>query len=369
MSRRAKNATRGNREWWSQKTRCLKTHGSHEWFRNRPRLENLVASMHMRTTSLPSPLTSISRLIFWLSYRMPRLSASSSLMYSPMYSHRKEPRGMKSGLRTPQPFENLPSVSPQRYTSRRKRGPSCTCRFLQRMSQQHASVHSYTDSTVCGVCRKRPSESYGMSSRLAEPTSSYGHGHGSRIGPPSSSRTPSLTTHCVTYVKSLGAGSLSNSLYAGIASSSCPPETSAHSSPSVRFFARPLCSPAGAPRDGRTLPSTTSTCERSGKSGWTSLWFCVLRIGHRHDAGASAGAASADASAPSLITPRESCSSSSWPQPMPSSSSSIWRRSAHVVCGWICSMPAIASGVGCAWKTSSSTYCCSSCGVDRNVSA
>ena len=47
MSRRAKKAMRGRRESWSQKTRCLKQFGSHEWLRKRPRLEKLVASMHL----------------------------------------------------------------------------------------------------------------------------------------------------------------------------------------------------------------------------------------------------------------------------------------------------------------------------------
>ena len=65
--------------------------------------------MHMWTASLPFPYTSISRLIFWLSYRMPRLSASSSEMYSPTYSQTKEPRGISSGLRMPHPLEMRPT--------------------------------------------------------------------------------------------------------------------------------------------------------------------------------------------------------------------------------------------------------------------
>ena len=36
MSRRAKKAVRGKREWWSQKTLCLKQFGPHEWLRKRP---------------------------------------------------------------------------------------------------------------------------------------------------------------------------------------------------------------------------------------------------------------------------------------------------------------------------------------------
>ena len=209
---------RGRRELWSQKIRCLKQFGSQLWFKkllahnnckeynplarptaqchswtccrmqlwfkcllqtssttgigspvafaHRPRLEKCVASIHIRTTSFPSPTTSIRRLIFWLSYRMPRLrqscmlhaksrarcalsiitcahlSASSSLMYSPIYSQMKLPLGTKSGDRTPHPLANFPSVCMHRITSRRNVGPRCTRRLRQSRPQPLAREHS-----------------------------------------------------------------------------------------------------------------------------------------------------------------------------------------------------------------------------------
>lgn len=190
-----------------------------------------LAWMQSKSVDWPTQVQGMiaySLLIFWLSYRIPRLSASSSLIYSPIYSHMKLPRGMKSGLRTPQPLTNLDSRSMHRITSRRKFGPRCTRRFLHSIPQPLARVHSYTESMVCGGCKKRLCALYAVVSALCSLPVAYGQGHGSRMGPPRRRRNPSLTTHSVTYVKSTGAGSKSAPLKTGIGCRSWPRDTSKH---------------------------------------------------------------------------------------------------------------------------------------------